>query len=205
VSIPKATVITPTWQRHDLLMTRCIPSVQAQGYPSVEHVIISDGPDSVLRKMLAEPWLNGWKDLWFHELPEHPEYEHWGASARLAGLELASGEYITYCDDDDSLRPYHCYMLAAALDAHPEAAFAVSRMLSHGAYGDIVIGNGQLAAGNVGTPMIMHRRDVPAKYGTWGPPNRFEDWNVVWGWLAAGAEYVRVQAETSDVWPSIFR
>ena len=177
----------------------------------MEHVIVSDGPDPALRKALAEPWLEGWEDLWYHELPAHDETEHFGAPARNTGLLLASGELVTYVDDDDALRPYHCTLLAQALTAHPEAGFAVSRMLSHGAYGDIVIGTGPLAAGDVGTPMIMHRRDVPVKYGTWGtdgswgPGDRFEDWHLVWAWIQAGAEYVRVQAETSDVWPSIFR
>ena len=211
MSIPKVTVITPTWMRHDLLLTRTIPSVQAQGYPSVEHIVVSDGPDPELKELLAEPWLNGWKDLWYHELPVHDEAEHFGAPARNAGLELAGGEYVTYVDDDDSLRPYHCGILSAALDAHPEADFAASRMLSHSPYGDQVIGAGELAAGNLGTPMVMHRRGVPAKYGTWGtdgqwgPGDRFEDWHLIWTWIQAGAVYVRVQAETSDVWPSIFR
>lgn len=51
---PLVSVITPTWNRHDLLLTRCLPSVQAQDYPAVEHVIISDGPDEDLRDFLAK-------------------------------------------------------------------------------------------------------------------------------------------------------
>jgi hypothetical protein len=46
--IPQVTIVTPTWQRHDLLLNRAIPSVQAQGYPGVEHLVISDGPDPPL-------------------------------------------------------------------------------------------------------------------------------------------------------------
>ena len=46
---PLVSVITPTWQRADLLVNRCIPSVQAQDYPVVEHIIVSDGPDQLLR------------------------------------------------------------------------------------------------------------------------------------------------------------
>ena len=209
--IPRVSVITPTWQRHDLLLSRTVPSVQAQRYPSVEHIIVSDGPDPELKDKLAQPWTDGWRNLWYHELSVHDEAEHFGAPARNAGLELASGTYVTYCDDDDSLRPCHCYLLAEALTQHPEADFAVSRMMSHGPYGDIVIGTGPLAAGNLGTPMVMHRRNVPGKYGTWGedgswgPGDRFEDWHLIWSWIQADAVYVRVQAETSDVWPSIFR
>jgi glycosyltransferase involved in cell wall biosynthesis len=197
-------VITATWQRHEALTARCIPSVQAQDHPDTEHVVISDGPDEVLREKLAMPWLDNRKNLRFRELAVHEEKEHWGSYARAAGLELAGGEYITYCDDDDVLRPEHCRLLAAALDAHPEAGFAVSRMLSHQPYGSLVIGAGPLALGDVGTPMIMHRRAV-LETASWGDPHPFEDWNLVWAWVRAGVSYVRVDEITSDVWPSVFR
>ena len=88
-----------------MLLERCIPSVQQQGYPNVEHIVVSDGPDPVLRERLRQPWLDGWKNLWYHELPAHPMDPHKGVPCRLAGLELASGDYVTYCDDDDSSPP----------------------------------------------------------------------------------------------------
>lgn len=201
--VPRVTVVTPTWQRRELLLSRCIPSVQAQGYPDVEHIVVSDGPDPELAAQLSYPWLDGLRNLWYRELPEHRLPPNYGHYARRAALELASGEYITYNDDDDALRPMHCQLLAAALDENPGAGFAVSRMLSHGPHGDSVIGWGPLACGNVGTPMIMHRREI-LEHGTWGPPSTLEDWEVVLKWLNAGIGYVNVDAETADVWPSVF-
>jgi glycosyltransferase involved in cell wall biosynthesis len=176
--------------------------VQVQDYGGeVEHVIVSDGPDPDLRKLLARNWL----DKGYYELPGHHPDPHYGHYARLAGLELVSGDYITYCDDDDSLRPEHCRVMAAALDADPGAGFAVSRMVSHDPGGSqLVIGRGPLGCGNVGTPMIMHRRSV-IEHGTWGPASQFEDWELVERWIAAGIRHVNVDAETSDVWPSRFR
>ena len=50
----RTSVITPTWQRHDALLQRCIPSVLAQDYPAVEHVIASDGPDDYLADLLPQ-------------------------------------------------------------------------------------------------------------------------------------------------------
>lgn len=200
-AVPQVSVITPTWGRHDLLLDRCIPSVQAQTLPATEHIVISDGPDLELTRLLLGP---AYPKLRYHELPEHDEARHWGGPARLAGIELAAGKYITYCDDDDALRPEHCAVLACALDTHPDAGFAVSRMLSHSPFGDQVIGTGELAGGDVGTPMLMHRRSVLG-IASWGCPSPFEDWNLVWAWVRAGVSYVRVQAETSDVWPSVFR
>lgn len=95
-------------------------------------------------------------------------------------------------------------MLAAALDENPDAGFAVSRMVSHGPGGESVIGDGGLACGNVGTPMIMHRR-WPLDVAAWDHTSQFEDWDLVWAWMQAGVPYVRVDAETADVWPSVFR
>lgn len=210
MSVPLVSVITPTWQRHGMLLDACVPSVQAQAWPAVEHVIVSDGPDPELHKALLDQLSQVARcavpacETWLYELDAHDETPHWGGPARRAAVALARGDLITYCDDDDQLRPMHCTLLAEALIQHPEAGFAVSRMLSHQPGGDVLIGTGDLAAGDVGTPMIMHRRSV-LETATWGEPHSFEDWNLVWAWMQAGIGHVRVQAETSDVWPSAFR
>lgn len=202
VNAPLVSVVTPTWRRHDLLLGRCIPAVQAQTYETVEHIVVSDGPDETLLAELCE-LMPFQRTLILSQLDEHvtDEDNNFGHWARLRGVETANGEYITYCDDDDALRPEHCRLMAAALDADPEAGFAVSRMVSHHAHATIV-GWGPLALGNLGTPMIMHRRSTLEK-GTWGPPSWTEDWDLVEKWLDAGIRYVNVDAETSDVWPSV--
>lgn len=202
--VPLVAVITPTWRRHKMLLQRCIPSVQAQGYPRVEHIVVSDGPDPELARRLATPWRDGWRHVWYRELPEHARDDHYGHYARAAALELTEAAYITYCDDDDFLRPLHCSLLARALDENPDCGFAVSQMDSHGPYGITTIGAGELAAGNVGTPMIMHRKRV-TDIATWDHADVFEDWDLVWSWIKAGVPYARVDLVTSDVWPSAYR
>lgn len=202
---PLVSVITPTWNRHDLLLTRCLPSVQAQDYPAVEHVIISDGPDEDLRDFLAKI-RRPRHPVRYAGLPVHdPEPRSDGIAARLAGLELAAGEYIGYIDDDDALRPGHCTLLAAALDADPDAGFAVSRMMCHdGNGGKSVTGWGRLECGNVGAPMVMHRKSV-LSVATWREAGLFPDWDLVTRWLDAGVRNANVSAETVDVWPHRFR
>lgn len=207
MSMKTVSVITPTWSRHGYLLDRCIPSVQAQDYEGpIEHVIVSDGPDPDLRYRIgmAHPAELHTGQIRFAELPGHHPEPNFGHYARRHALDLAAGEYITYNDDDDALRPEHCRLMAEALDGNPQAGFAVSRMMSWNGENRSVIGWGPLACGNLGTPMVMHRRETLA-YGTWGPPSIVEDWELVAKWLAAGIEYVNVDAETSDVWPSIFR
>lgn len=188
---PLVSVITPTWQRHDLLLSRCLPSVRAQDYPAVEHVVVCDGPDPDLAAAI------GGQVKVFDQLPEHYPSTRWGARARLRGLDLAEGDLITYLDDDDAFRPQHCAVLAAALAASPEADFAYSLMSSQGA----IIGSVPPSFCNIGTPMIMHRRET-LRLGTWGPESAAEDWELVERWLHAGAKFAHVPDVTVDVYPS---
>jgi glycosyltransferase involved in cell wall biosynthesis len=197
-------IIVPTWQRHGMLLDRCLPSLRKQDYPAIEVLVISDGPDPELAAKLAQPWLNGWRDLWYAQLAEHAPERHYGHYARAYGCEIAEGDYITYCDDDDMLRPQHCSLLARALDDNPGAGFAVARMLSHSPQGDSEIGVGPPACGNLGTPMLCHRREL-LDIATWDHASQFEDWELAWTWIQAGIKYIQVPEITSDVWPSVFR
>lgn len=202
---PVVSIITPTWyHRHDLLLTRCIPSVDAQTYPNVEHMIISDGPDPELAEKMFPLQRAGQRSRWFLQLPEHDPAPHWGHLSRLHGIELAAGELIGYVDDDDALRPRHVELLVDALLANPEAGWAFSKMASHTS-GDAVneIGHGPPSAGNIGTPMILHRRET-LEHGTWGPSSALEDWELVNRWLRVGIGYTRVEEVTIDVWPSVY-
>ena len=204
---PLVSVITPAWKRHRLLLERCIPGVAAQTYSAIEHVIISDGPDDELTAEMLRRITGDVHDrlrLRYTFLPEHDQQPHYGHHARLRGIDFAMGDLIAYVDDDDALRPGHVAVLAAALEADPEAGFALSRMISHSRAGvETAIGYGPPAAGSIGTPMIMHRREI-LEHGTWGPASAFEDWEIVARWIEAGVKYVQVDADTSDVWPSAY-
>ena len=200
---PLVSVITPTWQRHGMLLDRCVPSVQAQTYPAVEHIIVSDGPDKDLAEELADLAAANWWDIRFVQLDEWHGL-HWGSRARLAGLEHATGDVIAYLDDDDAYRPEHLATLVPALLSDPAAGFAFSLMASHQGGDPAVIGTPVPAYCNIGTPMIVHHRSL-LEVATWGPPSVHEDWDLVERWLAAGTAYVHVGEVTVDVWPSAFR
>lgn len=188
----KISVITPTWQRHDLLMQRCIPSVAAQTI-TVEHVVSSDGPDPELRELVR-----GLEDVVYVEQAEHSDDPcNYGARARNRGLEAASGDLIAYVDDDNALRPQHVELLAAALTAKPWADFAYSQMYRHG-LGD-VIGSDPPVHGTVDSSILMHRKEGPGRFGMWPVPAPYEvDWIFVQTWLAGGAAYVFVPELTVD-------
>lgn len=196
-------VITPTWQRHDFLLTRCIPSVQAQDYPNVEHVIVSDGPDPELAAKISslEP---GRHPIRFWQIPVREEIKY-GTRARRYGIQRAVGDLIGYNDDDDALKPQHCRRHVEALLANPDALWSKSAMISQSPGGPVNIGMGHdPAAGSIGTPMVVHRREL-LDVATWGEPGAFEDWELFSQWVDAGAKLVQIDEFTVDVWPSVYR
>jgi len=200
------TVVTPTWQRHDLLMGRCVQSVYAQTYPSVEHIIVSDGPDRELAMLVSQ-------DLWrrplqtrplrFLQLSEHLDGPvDYGSRARNHGLAYASGEYVAYLDDDNAYRPEHLRLLVRALKRDPLADFAYARMLCHPT--NSVIGAETPIYGGIDTSLLIHRRGVPQKFGLWPLPGEIDgdkhapDWGVVSRWLDNGARWTRINDVTVD-------
>jgi glycosyltransferase involved in cell wall biosynthesis len=204
---PLVSVISPTWQRHEWLFDRCIASVKAQEYRNIEHVIVSDGPDPELAGLIAQMEMPENYSLIFDQLPPNPD-PRWGTRARLRGLELATASLIAYLDDDDSYRPDHCAQLVRALERHPEAGFAYTQMASHGGVIEkeamAIIGSGDLGPCSIGTPMIMHRREL-LEISTWGPPDSMEDWRLVNRWMERGVKAEFIPWVTVDVWPSAYR
>lgn len=211
MNAPVVSVITPTWGRHDLLLERCIPSVQAQDYPHVQHVIISDGPDLELAEKITELVQPYREDralrhqVFYSCMEDRPAGLAYGNRARREAIEkFAVGSYIGYVDDDDALKPGHCSALAAALSADESLMWAYSVMQSHSRDGSsCLIGYGPPACGQMGTPMIMHRR-AALETATWGEPSATEDWDLVARWLDAGLPYASIPDVTVDVWPSVY-
>jgi len=217
---PLCAVITPTWHRHQYLLDRAIPSVQAQQYTNHQHIIVSDGPDPGLAEKLTSSLLLDRHDdgtlrspmSWYvhDQLPEHADGKHWGNPARKHALRMVSpeAEFIAYLDDDDAYRPDHLALHVQALLHTPHAGFSISQMMVHNNWGAApeIIGtsNHEMKAGHVGTPMIVHRRELLQVAG-WGDDHIQEDWNLVGAWLNAGIGYIRIDEVTVDVWPARYR
>jgi glycosyltransferase involved in cell wall biosynthesis len=116
------TVITPTWKRPRTILEYAIPSVKAQTYHDVEHLVVIDGRDPVFVKALEEAGY-GFDD---------PKYRitylgrNWtsfsgdggmGIVARQVGAWMAAGDYIAYLDDDDTWMPHHLETMVSLLES----------------------------------------------------------------------------------------
>jgi glycosyltransferase involved in cell wall biosynthesis len=189
MTVPLISVITPTWQRHELLLGHCIPSVQAQTYPNVEHIVVSDGPDPGLAGLLPSA-------VRHEQLAEWDPSWRWGTRARLRGIELARGDLIAYLDDDNAYRPSHLQLLAEALASKPEAGFAYSRMQVHHS-GGYEVGSEPPAYGQIDTSLILHRPQILERE-TWHNSLPTIDWDIVERWLRCGVEWAFVNEVTLD-------
>lgn len=108
VTSPKVSVVLPVYNAERYL-ARCLDSVLGQTYPNVEVVAIddgsSDGSPAILDDYAAR-----------HSGKVVVEHRANGgaASARNRGIELCSGEYLTFIDNDDWLDPDFVQTMAAA-------------------------------------------------------------------------------------------
>jgi hypothetical protein len=107
---PLVSVCVATFDRADLLVGRCLPSILAQSYERLEVIVVGDRctDDSAERvAALADPRVT-WLEV--RDRPEYPAHRarRWmvaGGAAMNAGLAQATGDWITHLDDDDEFLP----------------------------------------------------------------------------------------------------
>lgn len=132
---PLVSVVIPTYDNHELLGDRALPSVLAQTYENLEVIVVGDGAPAQAREAVEAI---GDERLRFHNLaprgpyPDDPE-TRWlvaGVPPFNEAVRLARGRWIAPLDDDDAFRPGHVERLLA--HAHAERAeLAYGAMRQH--------------------------------------------------------------------------
>lgn len=132
MSEPLVAIVTPTMPgREQLLLERCVPSVNRLDWSDVEHVIVSDPNPDLARRIedardrawarqapirLAE--INGsWRD--------GVQDRSIGAVPWRVGSLMALGDYVGFLGDDDELLPDHVRRHVEAME-ETGADFTVS-------------------------------------------------------------------------------
>lgn len=119
---PLVSIITPTIpERHELL-GGLLSNLDAQDYPDLEHLIVSDGPGpkvhlaQSLGKLSAQRRRHTFElgRHWSAVLPVHAL----GVAPILTGLLLARGEYLAWlCDDEAFVTPDALSQLVGLLES----------------------------------------------------------------------------------------
>lgn len=109
---PLVSVVIPTYDNHDTLGGRAIPSVLAQSYQNFEVVVVGDAAPDEARAVVegfADPRMSFFNLPYRGPYPSDPE-TLWlvaGAAPVNEALRRARGSWIALIDDDDAFRPDH--------------------------------------------------------------------------------------------------
>lgn len=108
---PLVSVCIPTYNRADLITTRCLPSLMAQTYEHLEILVVGDGCTDHTEAAIAalgDPRIRFVNRPARGVYPEEP-YLRWlvaGTDAMNQALRMAQGQFITHLDDDDAHAPH---------------------------------------------------------------------------------------------------
>jgi GT2 family glycosyltransferase len=203
---PLVSIITPTWRRPELI-DETIEHVREQTYRPLEHVIISDGPDSALRdrcfdnalEALAPHYAGRYVSLrmvelglnWSSILPDS-----FCAAPLTVGMLVARGECQMWLADDERMTADHVSQLIAALGEN-DADFAYSRTEMYYASDPgrrWIIGTDPPRCGEITN--VLYRTDLLRQGLYQFGAGMTSDWATISHWQSRGARHAFVDAVT---------
>lgn len=144
---------------------RAIDSCLNNTFADYEIVIVSDGCNKT-NELYREIYSN-----WYHiKLVELPKQPLWSGNVRNAGIEAASGEYITYLDTDDKLGVNHLQKIAAQVNGRDWIWY--DDYLLNRRY-EPVLNRCELKYGKCGTSNLTHKLSLGMK---WRDSTYAHDW-----------------------------
>lgn len=153
---PLVTVRIPTWNGHERLVQRTIPSILEGTYANVEVLVCSDGPDPDARAAVEalaarDPRV---RYLELPERPVHPSHpwsfwETTGLRAANRALDDARGRFIAPLDHDDEFTATHIAdLVARAREARADLVHAQA-LCEQRSGPPAIVGRERLAHGHV--------------------------------------------------------
>ena len=97
----RVSVVIPTYKRPAML-ARAVDSVLEQTWPEMEIIVVDDNDPSSVERTETEKVMASFVGTPSVIYLKHPENQG-GSAARNTGWRVATGEYITYLDDDDEI------------------------------------------------------------------------------------------------------
>lgn len=185
-------VVTGTYQRHELLL-EAIETVRAQSYRPLEHVIVSDGPDDELHRLMTE-MPPSYVPIRFVELGFWSSglfRDSISAAPFMVAQLLARGDYQMWlADDERMLVPDHIEKLVDLIEQY-DADFAYPQVRCYrdpSTQGDMVIGTNPPEHGQF--THCLYRRDALDKGMLFRTHvGSGTDWDAVARTMASGARW----------------
>lgn len=202
---PLVTVVTNTYFRHHTLSQRLIPAIKLQTHNNIEHLIVSDGPDSQLRNVVLDayrdqkdyrdrPVLTRVHHLGFNTSGVMPD--SFGIAPLQVGCWLARGRYIVCIPDDDIMTSTHIADCVSYLEDEPDIGFVYTGFKQRTANNEAIIQSTEPNAGVIASPLF--RREL-LEISTWQMGDGLTaDYKLVKRWIDAGIEYGFIDTPTFE-------
>jgi glycosyltransferase involved in cell wall biosynthesis len=119
----KLSIITVTHCRSQLLSQMALASILGQTSRSFEWIVINDGADLATKSLIQG--LNPDFPLIYRDRP-HPVAGFGLAHGRNFGLAVASGEIVTYLDDDNQFEPIFVAEMINFYQRYPQCQYSMA-------------------------------------------------------------------------------
>lgn len=208
---PLVSVPIATYDAHELLRTRSIPSVLGQTYTNLEVVVVGDAAPPEAARVVAEfddprlvyrnlsvrgPYPDDARALWHVA----------GVPPRNEAVRMSRGLWIAPLDDDDEFHPDHVErLLARARETRTEVAYGRLHCIMRDG-DDFDIGTSPPSYGHFGwQAAIFHAGlrffEMELADGLFGSP---ADWSLCRRMLRAGVSFSMLDAVVVDHYESKF-
>jgi GT2 family glycosyltransferase len=117
---PLLSIVIPNWNGARFLPT-CLDALARQTYAHLEIIVVDNASQDDSCALLRTRY----PDVILRELPENCGF----TGACNAGIQMAQGAYIALLNNDTEVDPGWAEAVVAALERHPEAGSAASKML----------------------------------------------------------------------------
>jgi len=182
---PLVSVVTATWKRPRILTERCIPSIWAQTYQPIEHVVVCDGPDPGLRMRLGELGYTPHGMTGRRLVECGRNHGGVGNAPRAVGAWLAAGDWLAYLDDDNEYLPGHVEAMMAEADRTGAALVCTAWRGPDGG----VAGWAPPGTNRTDASSLLHRADL-LNLSSWQPGDGYAaDGALVDRWVARGVRW----------------
>ena len=111
---PKVSIIIPVYNVEKYLQ-RCIDSLRAQTYTNTEMIFVDDGSTDSSYQILQQAEKTDSRIRVFSQENAGP------SAARNLGMDHCNGEYIMFCDSDDTVEPTWTEKMVEAIHKYPDS------------------------------------------------------------------------------------
>ena len=122
---PKISIVVPVYNT-EAYLPACVETLLRQTHTNLELIFVDDGSTDGSGAIL---------DAYAKKDPRVRviRQKNGGvSSARNAGIDAATGDYIGFVDSDDTVEPTYCEALLDAFAAHPEIGVSICNRFIHG-------------------------------------------------------------------------